>query len=390
MASDQLKTAAVQAAVIDSHKEFVALARRLKTSKRIALDTEAASYHKYFDRIYLIQISTESETAVVDPLTIEDPSALGDLLANPKIELVFHDADYDLRVLQRDYDFEGRNLFDTRIAAQLLGEPGVGLGSLLGKYFDIHLDKRMQRADWSRRPLTAEMIEYAAGDTHHLLGLRDKLEMQLQEAGRLHWAQEEFGRLEGLKWTQPNQDGNGFLRIKGAKALRPQAMAILRELHEWREKKAAQLDRAPFRVLGNDALLILARAAPTQPSSLGRLKGVPVSVARRHGDELIAAITAGLAVPPDRCPRAERPQRPKPNPEADARFDTLKKVRNRMARTLELEPGVLCPNGTLQAIARAAPTDSAQLLDIEDLRRWQIEAMGEKVIMAAVSNGNSS
>ncbi len=154
----------------------------------VALDTEAASYHRYIDRIYLIQISSASRTALVDPLTVSNLKPVSRLLSDPAVEVVFHDADYDLRVLDRDYGFRAKRLFDTRIAAQLLGEPSVGLGPLLEKYFGIKVNKKMQRADWSRRPLTAEMISYAASDTAYLLGLRDELRRRLEKQGRLAWA----------------------------------------------------------------------------------------------------------------------------------------------------------------------------------------------------------
>jgi len=374
-------------AVIADQNAFDALMKRARRARRVALDTEAASFHRYFDRIYLIQVSTESETAVVDPLEVSNPSLLGELLADSKVEIVFHDSDYDLRVLHRDYKFEACRLFDTRVAAQLLGEPGVGLGSLLEKHFNVRLNKRMQRADWSRRPLTDEMIRYAADDTRYLLDLRDTLAAKLTKAGRLHWAQEEFERLQHVTWTPQNHEGNAFLKVKGARALKPKAMAVLRSLHEWREKEAAKADRAPFRILGNDALITLATNAPTRLAALEKTKGVPDSARRRHAEEMLTAIESALQLSPDQYPKPERPKRAKPDPAADARLEKLKALRNRRAKSLGLEPGVICPNGTLQAIARAAPRGTEQLLAIKDLRMWQVEALGEAEILKSVGGG---
>ena len=156
----------------------------MRRANRVAVDTEAASFHRYRDRIYLVQISSPTDTALIDPLAIADLAPVGALLTDPHIEKVFHDADYDLRVLDRDYSFRAVHLFDTRIAAQLAGEPAIGLAALLEKYAGIKLDKEYQKADWSLRPLPAPMLAYAAADTHHLLTLRDALEQRLR-AGRL-------------------------------------------------------------------------------------------------------------------------------------------------------------------------------------------------------------
>lgn len=370
--------------VIDDQKAFEALISRAIQAGQAALDTEAASFHRYYDRIYLLQISTPDETAVIDPLTLSDPGPLGKLLADSNVELVFHDADYDLRVLQRDYQFRARRLFDTRIAAQLLGEPGVGLGSLLEKYFGIHLDKRMQRADWSRRPLTDEMIAYAAGDTAHLLDLRNRLESNLEKAERLHWAQEEFERLEDITWSQQNHDGNGFLKLKGAKGLKPREMAVLRSLHDWRERRAAEADRAAFRILGNDTLMRLSSKPPRSRKELLNTRGVTESVERRFGAEIMKAIGSALELPPSKYPKVEKQKRPKPDSATDARFERLKSLRNRRAKALNLEPGVICPNGTLFAMARTVPQSREELTQITELRRWQIESMGEAELFRAI------
>src|SRR5512134_3450456 len=189
--------------LIERAEALASLARRLAANPRIALDTEAASFHRYVDRVYLVQLSSPAETALVDPLAVQDLSPVGALLSDPAVEKIFHDADYDLRILDRDYGFRARRLWDTRIAAQLAGEPAFGLGALLEKYFGIRLSKKLQRADWSQRPLTPEMIEYAAADTAHLPDLRDLLERRLRELSRLAWAEEEFVRLEEVRWTGP-------------------------------------------------------------------------------------------------------------------------------------------------------------------------------------------
>lgn len=360
------------------------LAARLARSPRIALDTEAASFHRYTDRVYLVQVSSDHETALIDPLTLPDLSSLADLLADDRVEVVFHDADYDLRVLDRDYGFHARRIFDTRVAAQLLGEPAVGLAALLEKHFGVVLDKKLQRADWSTRPLTPEMIAYAAADTTYLPKLRDQMADRLKAAGRTAWAEEEFRCLEGVRWTAPPTE-EGWLRLKGAKVLPRRSQAVLRALHQWREQTARALDRAPFRVVQNEALLAVARAAPRSQSELLAVRGLPPSLARRYGAQLLAAVDMGLADPLDSLPVPPRGSRARPDAAQEARFERLKVLRNQRASELGLEPGVLCPNGALQAVARVAPPTPAELEGIDELRRWQIAALGSAAILAAAA-----
>jgi len=360
--------------------ELVAAVRR---EPRVAVDTEAASFHRYRDRIYLIQISTADRTALIDPLAVADLSPLGAVLADPRIEKTFHDADYDLRVLDRDYGFRAARLFDTRIAAQLAGEPAIGLAALLEKYAGVKLAKEHQKADWSQRPLPPGMLAYAAEDTRHLLALRDALERRLRDLGRLDWATEEFGRLEALRWTGVAEgDTDAYLRVKGAKALPPRSLAAFREVHRWRETVAERDDKAPFRVIGNDSLLAVSRALPATAAELSGLKELPASLARRHGAALLDAVARARALPESDLPRVERSARPPKDPDFDARVERLKAVRNRVATELNIDPGVLCGRTTLEAVARAAPKDRAGLAQVGELRRWQIHVLGNALLEA--------
>ncbi len=373
------------ATFITTSTELESLVARLAARRRLALDTESASYHRYVDRVYLVQVSSDQETALIDPLEVSDLSPIGALLSDPALEIVLHDADYDLRVLDRDYGFRARQVFDTRLAAQLAGEDGVGLGSLLERHLGVRLDKRHQRADWSRRPIPPEMAAYAADDTRHLLKLREVLVGRLQELERLHWAEEEFRRLEELRWVRNTNDhGEDYLRIRGAKSLPRRQRAILQQLYRWRDRMARAQDRAPFRVVSNTALVELARAAPKRRSGLAQVPGMAESIVRRHGRDLLAAIQAGLRVPDSELPRIERPRRHVPDAGYEARLERLKRLRNGCAETVRLDPGLVCPNGTLQGLAREIPKSTADLDRIAELRRWQREVLGEKNLLAAV------
>jgi ribonuclease D len=350
-------------------------------TRELALDTEGASFHRYVDRVYLLQLSTRDRHAVVDPLPIGAPEGLGGLLEDPAVEVVFHDADYDLRLLQQDYGWHVRRIFDTRIAAQLLGFPAFGLAALLERFFGVKLDKKHQRADWSMRPLTPDMLDYAAQDTRWLLQLKDVLSDELERLGRTGWAREEFALLEGTRW-QDDEPGSAFLRMKGARDLSRRELAVLRELVPWRESVAGALDRATFRVLGNEQLLEISRAQPQSKEALAKIRGMPRAILEQRGGDLLDAVRRALAVPDSELPRFPRAARWDRDPEFDARVSALKTARDAAAKRLALDPGVLCSRDRHEAGARRNPATGEELAEIPELRRWQVAELGEEFIAA--------
>jgi ribonuclease D len=370
------------ATLIETQAALEDLFQRLRAEPLLAVDTEAASFHRHRDRVYLLQISSRQETAVVDPLAVDSLAPLGQVLADPGIETVFHDADYDLRLLHHEYGYHAGRLFDTRIAAQLLNEPGVGLAALLEKYLGVRLDKRYQRADWSARPLSAEMLEYAAADTRHLPELRDLLRDQLKARGRLEWAEEEFQLLTGVHWSAPAVDEPAYLRMKGAKALNPRELAVLRELFQWRDDLAQRTDRAAFRILNNEPMLSMAKSPPANLTALKEVRGVGQEQADRKGREILAAVQRGLAVPEHQLPRIVRPPRRAHDPAYEARLERLKAARNALALRYDLAPGVLCSNGVLEAVARVNPSTLEQMGQLSELRRWQLREIGGDLLAA--------
>lgn len=352
--------------------------------RTLALDTEGASFHRFVDRIYLLQLSTEHHEAVIDPLPIGTPQKLGALLEDRNVEVVLHDADYDLRLLHQDYGWRVTHLFDTRVAAQLLGIKAFGLAALLEQYFGMKLDKKHQRADWSMRPLTADMLDYAAQDTRHLLGLRDRLHAELEKKGRWHWAQEEFARAEGTKWENDGTD-QGFLRLKGARDLTRRELARLRELVKWRDAIAAELDRATFRVAGNEVLLDLARVAPTSREALFAVKGFPRGMNDARAAEALQAVVRGNAVAEADLPRFPKSARWDKDPDFDERVARLKTVRDGVAAKLDLDPGVLCSRDRMELVARRKPRHVEDLDSIPEIRKWQIEVLGAQFVKTLAS-----
>lgn len=369
-------------AYIETDEGLRGVVDRLRGEPLIGADTEAAGYHRYFDRLSLVQLSSRTENFLIDPQAVRDLSPLGELFSDPAVEKVFHDADYDLRILDRDAHLSIAGLFDTQVAAAFLGERSLGLGNIAEKYLGLKLPKEHQRADWGERPLTEGMKQYAAADTAHLPALRDTLRAALVEKGRLHWAEEEFRRREQTRWEEPDDSREAWMKVKGARDLAPRGMAILRELHAWREGVAREQDRATFRVLGNQGLLEMSANPPGGFAALKNVAGLSEGLAQRRGREIMAAVEAGLAVPEAELPRWPRSPRWERDPELEARVEALKEARNRRADALELDPGFIMSRAQLEEVGRARPRSTAELAALPGVRNWQVEAIGDALVKA--------
>lgn len=363
-------------------------ARALKQAPLIAVDTEAAGYHRFHDRVCLIQLSDRTHHYLIDTLAVDTLAGIGHLLEDPAVETVFHDADYDLRLLSRDFGVQVRNLFDTKLAAQLLGEPAFGLAALVDKYVGVQLDKRHQRADWAQRPLPPDLLAYAVEDTRHLPRLRDRLHQELEHRGRLAWAEEEFQLREQTAPEPPGNNGDAYLRLKNTRDLQPRQLACLRELFSWREATARRRDVAPFRVAGNDVLVAVARALPPDRAALATTAGLPPTIADRYAVELLAAVACAQSIPVDQLPSRKRgPARPPPDPEFDRLVDRLKGTRDRIADEMELDRGFLMPRQQLENVARSGARNAEDLLQVPDMRRWQVTALGAQLLEVLGNSG---
>ncbi len=358
--------------LIERHTDLVALAPLLARDARIAVDSESDSFHHYTEKVCLLQISTQRETVLLDPLQLDNLSPLLPIFANPMIEKVLHGADYDVRTLARDYGVAFDPLFDTMVAAQILGLPEWGLAALLKRYFGVILNKKFQKADWSRRPIAEEMIRYAAEDTAYLLPLRDILGEELTRQGRLEWLREECRLLVDNR-TGPRPPPSCF-NIKGAGRLEPKQQAVLQALLEFREAAARDTDRPPFKIVANEILLELAAQQPTLPDELSHLRGLTPHVLGRYGAGLLTAIRTGQAVPPEQWPK-RRPFTHSPiDPKQEARLKRLKAARDRHAVSLGLSPGFLCSNAVMERLVRLdAPTADAVA---PQLTRWRFSILG--------------
>ncbi len=376
--------------LIGTIRELEALAKRLSGETLVAADTEAAGYHRYLDTLCLVQLSTRDETWLVDTVALGSLNPLADVFEDPGVEIVFHDADYDLRLLDRDFGIHVAGLFDTKIAARFLGERSFGLAKLLEDELGVALEKKYQRADWARRPLPDEMLEYAAMDTRYLPQLRDALRARLIEMRRLEWAEEEFGITEKTRWEPPDDAGTTFLRLKGTRDLDRRGLAVLRELYRWREAVAEERDVASFRVLNNEALVDVAREMPRTGKELANVPRLSTSNARRYGEAMMTAVDRARAMPEGDLPERPRPpRRPARDPEFDRQVDRLKDVRDREAERLGLERGFLMPRSQLESLARERPTSLNALARVDTIRRWQVEALGGALLEGLHENGTN-
>jgi ribonuclease D len=356
-----------------------ALTERLIGCTRIAVDLEAAGFHRYSDRVCLLQLSTESESVILDTLAIDPSAALRPALEDSDCEVVVHGADYDMRLLDRDLGIAPNALFDTQIAATLLGEPSIGLAALLAKYMDVHVSKKHQRADWAMRPLTQDMLDYAASDTRHLFELADLLSGKVETLGRTAWVREECDAMEALKWAATDVDPVTRFKKK-ARDLDAREIHRLREVWMWRDKIAKRRDRAPFRIAGDPVLLEAATTEPRSIQDLLDMKGMPRRLAEQSGAELLSLLGRVDAL--DEGELKGYPPRPtggpgRPLPEEEERMERLKKVRNEVSDELGLQRGVILSNASLMAIARRKPASLQELEEIDVVRKWHIEVIGQ-------------
>ncbi len=359
----------------------------LRNTERFALDCEAAGYHRYSDRLCLVQLTAPAGTFLLDPLSVDIAPVLREALADPDRQVVMHGADYDVRLLDRDLGLEIRGLYDTQVTASLLGLPALGLSALLKEHFGVELSKKYQKADWAERPIPAEMRSYAAHDTLHLLELRDRLDARLREMGREEWAEEEFRALEQVRFDT-TEDVDPVTRVKNTRDLHPREVDRLRAALEWRDGLARVRDRASFRIAGDPTLVEVARRNPGTLEELANVQGLNGGLARGEGQPLLEAFRALDSLPDEevrgypRLSAEERNGRGRPPPEVDERFNRIKAIRNARAEELGLDRAALISNAILQRMAESPPKSVDEMLEIRGIRTWQVDVMGNAVLRA--------
>jgi len=388
--------------LIQTLPDLQRLCRELSGQMVVGVDTEADSLYHYFPKVCLIQMSTAQNTFVIDPLSIQTMDPLHAIFANRSIKKVFHGADYDVRSLFRCFRIEVNNLFDTMVASQFLGEKETALAAVVQKRFGIALDKKYQRANWSKRPLNHDMLLYAAHDSVYLIKLYGELEKALRSKGRLRWVEEECeilsrdsavdgnpahrdaNRANSLKGHMPEGTNTAapplFRRFKGAGRLAPRDLAVLEEILQFRERIAMEKDKPPFRIFPNSVIQKLVKAKPDHRAALKKMRDLPRDFMKRYADGVLDAIQRALSLPGSSLPSFPKPPRPPRDRKKEARLRLLKTWRGLKAKDLELEPGLMCNNQLLQAFAEQDPRHVDDLKAIEKMRVWQRKAFGREII----------
>ncbi|MCC6147225.1 MAG: ribonuclease D [Anaerolineaceae bacterium] len=349
----------------------------LKSHNQLAVDTESNSLYAYKERVCLIQFSTGEKDYLVDPLALHDLSRLASIFADPKIEKVFHAAEYDLICLKRDYGFQFANLFDTMLAGRILGRSEVGLGSMLEAEFGLHLDKRFQRANWGRRPLPLEWQAYARLDTHYLLRLRDRLEAELTSRGRWELAQEDFVRLVKTETANgERQNDNPCWRISGSRDLSAQEASVLSELCAFREEQARRADVPPFKIIGNATLLSLAVQQPETMEDLETVQGLGAWHLRHHSARILDAIRRGKSSDPVHPPASLS----KPKEDYLSRLESLRIWRKQTGEQMGVPSDVILPRDLMERIAQANPRHPEELQGLMENLPWRMSHFGDDIL----------
>ena len=349
--------------MIDSDAKLAVLLPELRAARWIALDTEADSLHAYPEKLCLMQVSIEGRDALLDPLARLDLRPVLDIFRDH--ELILHGSDYDLRLLRKTFDFVPTRIFDTMLAARLLGSRQIGLVNLAQHYLGVTLEKGPQKADWARRPLTGRMEAYARNDTHYLKELSDLLRAELKAKGRLEWHEQTCARFITDCAVVPVPDPDQEWRVKGSHLLGPTGLAVVRELWRWREIEATAVNKPPYFVLMPDTMVALAEAAAeAQPTD----HLIPRRFSPRRRDGVLAAIQRGLKAEPKPGPLRHHQQR---LTEAEGRrYRELERRRNHRASELDLDPSLIASRATLIVLARDGET-AAQEVQM----KWQRELL---------------
>jgi ribonuclease D len=364
---------------IDTPASLKTFRQALTDKSRLAIDTEANSLYAYQAQVCLIQVSTDEQDYLVDPLPFDssDFAFLGAICADPSVEKIFHAAEYDVMILRRDLGFDFSNLFDTMIAARVLGWEQFGLGPILEDRYGIKVNKKHQRANWGRRPLTDALIRYAQMDTHYLLPLRDELSHSLLQGDHLEEAQEMFDEVCQARWNGPDFDPEGYWRIHRARDLDPRALAVLRELYLYREQQAENRDLPVFKIMSDQTLIDLAQAQPGSLKEARHAVGISEIQARRYGGGILDAVRRGQSAEPPTRPRRNGHQA---DDDTLRRYDALHLWRKECALKRGVSSEVITTKDALWELAKKAPRSMSELQSLERLGPWRIKTYGREIL----------
>ena len=378
--------------LIYTESAFAEMMEQLWTRKFVALDTESDSLFSYYPKVCLIQISTfadgdqDPNAAVdflIDPLRFTAMQPLGQLMADPSCTVIMHAAENDIYQLQREFDFTFATLFDTQMAARILGWPRAGLAAILEEQFGVVSNKRMQRTNWGKRPLTPEQIAYAQMDTHYLLALRARQIQELHERDRWEEAQEAFAQLTATDYRERTTNERSVWQMKEARNVHQAQTGMLESLWIWREQEAQQQDRPPFKVVNNKTLIELAEKQPTSNKEIQEVRSLSGSEIQRYGGAILQAVRDGKTRPLPALPE------PTPRPEQWLdkvvldRYDGLRNWRSKTAAARGVAPEIVFTNDILLEVAKRQPRTLEELREIDAIGPWKAKTYGADLLRLA-------
>lgn len=361
---------------IDAEEAWRDCLLAMRHEKRIAVDLEANSLFAYREQISLIQLSTETQDFIIDPLAGLDLAPFVKILGDCAIEKVFHASEYDLVLLKRDLNCEVCNLFDTMWAARILGYTNMGLAGFLKEFYNVTMSKKYQKANWAARPLTGPQLEYAQKDTHYLLRLRDLFAARLEEAGYSEEAREIFENKCSVNLPDRSFNPDAFWALRGARELEPEGRSLLRALYVYRDSEAARRNVPPFKVLSNELLVHIAKSAPVTLQDLKEKSRIPERIIDRMGTALVRLLEEAR-----NGPTPTRPQRPqRRSNEEYERFERLQQWRKETAQERGVESDVILTRETMWELARRNPVTLSELDDITTLGPKRIAMYGPLIL----------
>jgi len=363
---------------IDETEQLRWLAVELSQEKLLALDTESNSMYAYQGEICLIQLSTRKQDYIIDALTIDDLSPLGVLMENPNIEKIFHAAEYDLMLFRRDHGFGIQNLFDTMVAARIVGHTYHGLANIMKHYFNLQMNKSHQRDDWGARPLSQDSLHYAQMDTHYLPDLRDVLQKELEDMGRWEEAKELFIEAQDVPAADPSFDPEGYWKLTARQNFKKQELSILREIYLLREELAQKRDVPVHRILPNKVLLNVVRFKPNSMRQLDRIQGVNAAVVRRYGREILGAIKEAKHKEAPTPPPSPTP----PPQEISDRYMALQQWRKKKGIERDVESDVVLTKDLMWRLAKQFPKSEEDLKQIDGLGEQRIALYADEILVS--------